>query len=175
VAESTAPPPEPPRPVATREVETSDVVRVDGRPREEREEREFARRAVGRSGLDPAFAARMVPKLSQAVTYMMTSQRAQLLEMRCEARACVVRVLWPARRVGEPARTPAVLAPEEPGCAIDMQPPFEEQLQAPGPTRVSFYYQCPDWVEPAFETQELPDVETNLEPSQAEPTPPAGE
>jgi hypothetical protein len=147
---------------------------VDPRAREEAEFTDRARASAG-AGLDPAFAAHLVPKLGRAVTYMMRTRQAQLLELRCEGRLCVVRVQLTAAAGNQPLRDPAVLAPEERGCRVDMKPPLAEQRASAGPRRVSFYYQCPDWVEPAFEAAEAVAAaspgEEPTDEAAAEPTP----
>src|SRR4051812_33786981 len=52
-------------------------------------------RASGAPTLDPIFAARMVPKLSQAMGSLVLNRRGELLEVRCQARICVARVRLP--------------------------------------------------------------------------------
>jgi hypothetical protein len=117
-------------------------------------EDELTRRArtSGAPVLDPAFVARMVPVLTRGLAFLAARKRGKLLEVRCESRACQVRLRWPPESAQGRTQDPLLLAPVEPGCTRDMLPPREEQLRATSdPVEVSFFYQCPGWVEPANE------------------------
>jgi hypothetical protein len=101
--------------------------------------------------LDPAFVGRIVPLLTRSLGALAARKRGNLVEVRCQSRACLVRLSWPPEAEGARDEDPALFAPPEPGCTVEMSPARPEQLRTGAPAQVSFLYECPRWVEQAIE------------------------